>query len=1159
VTLPRTARTQTIVFVAALVLSLSGVFALAWDMRAPAPDFRHLFWFIVCWLAAQILLISASISSFRASLRQGQVDRHLQHVAQLQQSILHSAGPMILSANLDGDLLVFNPAAERVLGYTADEVCGKLNIQRLFPEDEMEQVGQRLVASFRRSQESPEASTVPPVLENYVQYIASFPSSMVRGVEMQYRRKDGSTFPAMVHLAAVRSPQGEVTGIVAISMDLTATRRTEQALRESEERYRDLFENAIEMIATLSPHGQYLYVNPAWQSLFGISSDGFETLMSFESAFPPEVQAEAAALFRRALKGERVEREPLRLRNATGGRVEVEASLSRRQGENRAVSVRCILRDVTQQNRRERRLGMQLEVSQIVGESTSQEEALPKVLAALCTTLGYDLASLWVVDEVQQQIRFDCSWSVPDRIHDEFLRETRSRVFTRGQGLPGIVWTLGTARWMPDLRGDPGFDRRNSARINGLTSGWAVPVRVGNRVIAAVEFFSRQRREEDLETMSTVETVCASIGQFMARSAQESRVRELHQQNEFILNSVADGIFGADPEGRVDFVNPAAAEMLGASPSELAGRPVHSILHSGATGDDCGDQCRTRRAFLLHESTSGQDVFYRMDGSSFPVEFSVSPMMEHGVVIGSVLSFRDIGQRYALDRMKDEFVSTVSHELRTPLTSIRGALGLLSSGLLGEISDKAANLMRIAVSNSDRLVRLINDILDLERMQSGRAPLNFRQCALNELAQQVVDAMQPMADAASIHLVLKVEPTLIEADSDRILQVITNLLSNAIKFSPPDSDVRVEVAPGEDGATLSVIDNGRGIPTDKLESIFDRFQQVDASDSRQKGGTGLGLAICRTILQQHGGRIWAEQNADRGATFRIFLPERSKLDSATEINSFHDSFEHEDTVLICEGDSVARGQIVAALRKRNCRILEAENCEQAVHLSQHFSINAILLGISPQQQQDGWQTLRALKEDPATSKVPIVVLSLLSSQERPAEAQSADAWIQEPLDETLLLAELARVLQGTNEHPTVLLVEDDEDLARVILDTFERDGIVVYHAPSLRRAIEVCGVTRPHLIILDLALPDGDGLELVDWLRTQRELRYLPLVVYSAREVSDFERKRLQLGPTQFLTKTKVQPREVEALVFTMLRHPGTNPGLITGPILGSGTDQPIS
>jgi DNA-binding response OmpR family regulator/nitrogen-specific signal transduction histidine kinase len=572
----------------------------------------------------------------------------------------------------------------------------------------------------------------------------------------------------------------------------------------------------------------------------------------------------------------------------------------------------------------------------------------------------------------------------------------------------------------------------------------------------------------------------------------------------------------------------------------LTGRLVHDILHSGATEEICGESCRTRRAFLLHESTGGQDVFYRSNGTSFPVEFSVTPMLEHGAVIGSVLSFRDIGQRYALDRMKDEFVSTVSHELRTPLTSIRGALGLLSSGLLGGISDKAANLLRIAVSNSDRLVRLINDILDLERMQSGRAPLNFRHCMLNELAQQVVDAMQPMAEAASIRLVLKAEATPIEADSDRILQVITNLLSNAIKFSPPDSAVRVEVAPGEDGSILSVIDDGRGIPTDKLESIFDRFQQVDASDSRQKGGTGLGLAICRTIVQQHGGRIWAERNAERGSSFRMFLPERTKLDAALpEMPTFlNETFSREDTLLICEGDSAARQQIVTALRKRNYRILEAETCEQAVQLARQFSLGAILLGIS-QQRSEGLRTLRALKEDPATSQIPIVVLSLLSPDDRMVEARAADAWLQQPLDETVLLAELARLLKGSSEHATVLLVEDDEDLAGVILATFERAGIVVYHAPRLRRAIEICQLHRPDLIILDLALPDGHGLELVDWLRMQKELRSLPLVVYSAREVSSSERKLLQLGPTEFLTKTKVHPQDVEALVFTMLRRYG--------------------
>jgi signal transduction histidine kinase len=190
--------------------------------------------------------------------------------------------------------------------------------------------------------------------------------------------------------------------------------------------------------------------------------------------------------------------------------------------------------------------------------------------------------------------------------------------------------------------------------------------------------------------------------------------------------------------------------------------------------------------------------------------------------------------------------------------------------------------LRIAVANSDRLVRLINDILDLERMTSGRAPLAFRRISLDDLVRQAVETMQPMADSEQVYLACDSNSVFVEADSDRLLQVLTNLLSNAIKFSPPRSTVRVITVRASDGVTVSVIDEGRGVPADKLESIFDRFQQVDASDSRQKGGTGLGLAICRTIVHQHGGRIWAEQNASRGAVFRFFLPDRASISSLAE-------------------------------------------------------------------------------------------------------------------------------------------------------------------------------------------------------------------------------------------------------------------------------------
>ncbi len=239
-----------------------------------------------------------------------------------------------------------------------------------------------------------------------------------------------------------------------------------------------------------------------------------------------------------------------------------------------------------------------------------------------------------------------------------------------------------------------------------------------------------------------------------------------------------------------------------------------------------------------------------------------------------MLSFRDISQRYALDRLKDEFISTVSHELRTPLTSIRGALGLLSSGILGKVNDKAANLLRIALTNSDRLVRLINDILDLERIQSGKEPLAFRPVQLAEIVRQAIDGMQPVAEAAGVQLIhdttrAEIAPTRPPAAGAHqpALQRHQVLAAN--------STVSVMLRPDVNGVTLSVIDQGRGIPADKLEAIFGRFQQVDASDSRQKGGSGLGLAICRTIVLQHSGRIWAERNP----VPRLDLPRLSALSS----------------------------------------------------------------------------------------------------------------------------------------------------------------------------------------------------------------------------------------------------------------------------------------
>ena len=223
-------------------------------------------------------------------------------------------------------------------------------------------------------------------------------------------------------------------------------------------------------------------------------------------------------------------------------------------------------------------------------------------------------------------------------------------------------------------------------------------------------------------------------------------------------------------------------------------------------------------------------------------------------------------------RLENEFISLVSHELRTPMTSTIGALDLLNSGQLGILSDRGKQILQVAIRNSERLIRLVNDILDLERMKSRKIAIEPVECNLKPLLVQATETMQAMATKAEVKLILEPSDVVLSLDSDRILQTLTNLLSNAIKFTEPGGIVKLTASIQDNSCLIVVQDTGRGIPTDKLESIFERFQQVDASDSRSKGGTGLGLAICRHIIERHEGKIGVKSELGKGSTFYIELP-----------------------------------------------------------------------------------------------------------------------------------------------------------------------------------------------------------------------------------------------------------------------------------------------
>ncbi|MDY7013733.1 MAG: PAS domain S-box protein, partial [Cyanobacteriota bacterium] len=349
------------------------------------------------------------------------------------------------------------------------------------------------------------------------------------------------------------------------------------------------------------------------------------------------------------------------------------------------------------------------------------------------------------------------------------------------------------------------------------------------------------------------------------RTKAELALRESEEQLRRAIDNNAYGVAICSASGVVRFINSAAESIFGRSSEELLGLNLE-ILEMPFPENE------PREVEICHPNSSRRIVETRSVKINWEGETA------------RLISLMDITERKAIEQMKDEFLSIASHELRTPLTSIRGSLGLLATGRLGALSDKGRRMLDIAVNNTDRLGRLLNDILDLERMESGKVTMAQQDCNGVELIAQAAETMQAMAERAHVTLQLEIDRCAIAsdrpliplwADPDQILQTLTNLIGNSIKFSHRGGSIWIGLVSRSEDVLFYVKDEGRGIPNDKLEKIFGRFQQVDASDSREKGGTGLGLAICLEIIKQHGGKIWVESALGQGSTFFFTLPNKS--------------------------------------------------------------------------------------------------------------------------------------------------------------------------------------------------------------------------------------------------------------------------------------------
>jgi PAS domain S-box-containing protein len=409
-----------------------------------------------------------------------------------------------------------------------------------------------------------------------------------------------------------------------------------------------------------------------------------------------------------------------------------------------------------------------------------------------------------------------------------------------------------------------------------------------------------------------IEDISDAHRQAMQRQQIEQELQASQQKYKTLFEILPLGVSITDKVGNLIEANSASQEILGISGVKHNRRvddaPQGQIIRPDGTLMTVSEFPCTRA--LTEDKTIKSVEMGVVKSQQQTTWVSVTaapiPLTNYGVAIAYV----DITERKKVEQMKDEFLAIASHELRTPLTSLRGSLGLLATGRLGNLTQQGQRLLEFALLDTERLVRLVNDILDLKQLKFGKNVITPSICQTAELIEQVSHVMQPIADEAGVNLSVDSISTPVWADRDRIIQVLTNLLSNAIKFSPTGGTVWLSAEPREDEETkergrlspdsqfsilnsqfsifnsqrtistilFQVKDKGRGIPSEQLETIFEPFRQVDVSDSRKKEGTGLGLAICRSIVQQHGGRIWVESTPGVGSTFYFtlaMLPEKN--------------------------------------------------------------------------------------------------------------------------------------------------------------------------------------------------------------------------------------------------------------------------------------------
>ena len=571
-----------------------------------------------------------------------------------------------------------------------------------------------------------------------------------------------------------------------------------------------------------------------------------------------------------------------------------------------------------------------------------------------------------------------------------------------------------------------------------------------------------------------------------------------------IIENVVDGIITIDNKGKIKTFNQAARTMFGYDNVEVIGQNIKMLVPEHYYSEH-GNYINHKLATKIKNNIGigCEIVGIRKNGSEFPLDLAVSEVKinntEHYIGIT-----RDITERKRIELMQKEFISTVSHELRTPLTSISGSLSLILGGVTGELSDKTRSLITIANNNSERLIHLINDILDIEKISEGKMQFDFAVTDLTPLIKQSLEENKGYAEKLNVRFKLITEPEkeiLVRVDEKRLLQGMSNLLSNAAKYSPTGEQIDIKIEQIGDNIRISVHDNGKGIPEEFRPKIFNRFAQADSSDTRQKGGTGLGLNITQAIVLKHKGSIGFSCDKGKGTTFYIDLPLYIAHSVKEAETISHIKHNDKPLILIIEDDRDVSKLLSIMLKNENYLLDHAFNYDEAIHKININNYDAITLDLMI-PGGNGINILQTLRNNKATMEVPVIVVSAFVDKiknEVACEAFGMVDWLEKPIDNSKLVQAIKASLAGqNNERGNILHIEDDPDITAIVLSLLDNDFNVI-NARTLSQAKKLINNNTFDLVLLDIGLPDGSGLDILPLLDDDNH--QIPVIIFSAQDV----------------------------------------------------------